>query len=126
MIVEWLIILIFGLSLYKRRLEVFIFSATTLAQNMFLTGLQGAAYFDAEIRLDILIIIMIDIFCRDSKLARFLKTVSWISIVVNCAGWVTWPGEASRIIYNIIAVVLYSWTVVAIIKDNEFDRSCDG
>ena len=84
---------------------------------MFLSGLPGDTYFATAGLLDLFIIVLTANLVTTTGLVAEFHRICGASIIFNAAGWITWRHYIDLTGYALAYVLLYSWTILVLVKD---------
>lgn len=120
MIISVLLILI-GVAVFiqpnaPRFFAASIFIGLTSSHELFLSHLNGLAYYGSAALLDLGIIVLTSGISPIPKMVITLHKICVLSIFVNFAGWIAWRMYLSPVPYEFAFVVIYAWTIVALMK----------
>lgn len=101
------------ISIY-RVYPALIFAGMTLAHSMVSDGFEPVTMYLSAAVTDLLIISLVMV--NSSDLTRKLILISIASIILNGAGWLLWRSYNPPFLYDIAFVVLYTYTIVVMLR----------
>jgi hypothetical protein len=99
-----------------RRFPALVFALFVWLHCVSMSGLEGFWYFFTAGLCDIVIIAIIACWARVSALADSLITISIISIVFNCYGWLLWVSYLPVSSYNYSITALYLIAILSLLR----------
>ena len=101
----------------KPRLYVALtFTSVTLAHDIFLSSLDGFAYYGSAALGDLLIVVIISNIRPILKMTVELNKICMISIFTNLFGWSLWVFYFLPVAYNSMFVLIYAVALFTLIK----------
>lgn len=98
-----------------------IFAGLTMVHDIFLSDLDGLAYYGSAALTDSAIIMLTSgIFPIPVMVVR-LHYICLISILVNAIGWVMWMAYLSPIVYNMTFMLIYFCVIITMIRKDTSD-----
>jgi hypothetical protein len=104
-----------------RLFAAFCFAAFTLSHELFLSHLDGLAYYGSDALFELAIIILISGIDPVPRMVVALHKICMVAIVANLAGWVFWFFYLPPMAYDASFVVIYAWALTALLKRNGAD-----
>ena len=102
----------------SRRLTAFVFMAITLSHECFAANFGGTMYFVSAAFLDLAIIVIVSYINPVNKLVVTAQKICVLSIVANFFGWCIWWWGLETTVYELIFVIIYSYTLIVFTKWN--------
>lgn len=97
------------------------FIGVTFTHELFLSGLDGFAYYGSAAALDLAIIFVIARLDPVPSMVVTLQRVCWVSILANLAGWLMWRAYLPPEPYNLALVAINAWALTAFITGTKDD-----
>ena len=105
----------------NRLFAALVFAGLTLAHDLYLSDLDGLAYYGSAALMDLAIIILTSGIYPVPAMVVRLHQICLFSIIANCAGWVMWQAYLPPTVYDAMFVFIYIWAVIAMIKKDSGD-----
>jgi len=98
-----------------------IFAGLTLIHDIYLSSLDGLAYYGSAALTDLAIIVLTSgIFPIPLMVVR-LHYICLFSIAANAIGWVMWTAYLPPTIYDAVFVCIYVWVIISMTKRDHSD-----
>lgn len=98
-----------------------IFVLITLLHELFLSDLDGFAYYGSAALFDFFIIALTSGISPTPKTVIELHAICAASIVINFIGWALWVSYMPPDAYNTLFIVLYAWAVFILLQRDGAD-----
>lgn len=104
-----------------RLFAAMLFVGLTLSHELFLSHLDGLAYYGSAALLDLGIIILTSGINPVPQMVINLHRICKVSIFLNVAGWYIWSAYLPPVAYDLAFMALYGWTLLILIKRDGAD-----
>ncbi len=103
-----------------------LFAAVVLAGSLWLhelalSDLDGLAYYGSDALCNLGVIILISGINPIPALVIRIQIICLLSIILNFLGWVAWYAYLHPLPYNVVFLLLYTWTLIALIRRDNGD-----
>jgi len=105
----------------ERGLPAVIFAAIAVGHWLFMSHLDGLAYYGSAAFFALVVIAITANLTCISSITRDIHRVCLVAIVLNAVGWCMWMLYLEPVAYNISFIFLYVWAIMVLCrKDAEY------
>lgn len=117
----------------RRLLAAFLFVAPVVLHEVFLSDLDGFAYYWSDAGFNLATIVALACISRPSKLIITLQHLGLISLMLNIYGWIAWMSYLQPDVYNLAfiglyftAIIILMWGSDGVLGGSKMDRGHPG
>lgn len=114
--IDYLLLLLCVVAVMSGRTAAIAFALFSVIHDQLFWSLPGWGYYLSAGAFDVIALAAIAILARPSRLATSLICICILSLFLNFYGWVIWFGYLSPVSYNVSFLVLYSITILVILR----------
>jgi hypothetical protein len=123
--ITFLTLMIVGIALLQptldRKIVALTFASMTFIHNIFMSNLDGLAYYGTDALFYLIVIYVIGLLGRKTILTNALQKISIVAIALDSFGWLIWMLYIPPTGYNVAFMALYAWTIIILLRGEPED-----